>query len=162
MIEPHTLLLFFSASVVLALTPRPDNLFVMAQSAQNGRAAGMFVTLGLCTGLVGHTLAVAFGLAAVVHGSALAFTVLKTAGAVYLIYLAWQALRAGSGGEGDTNIQPLSAGALYRRGIVMNLTNPKVSLLFFRSSPIRHAVPWYCSSFSSAVFSSWQLFSYSG
>ncbi len=94
MIESNVLLAFFTTSVILALSPGPDNLFVLAQSAQNGRMAGWFVTLGLATGLIGHTIAVAFGLAAIVHSSALAFSILKYMGAAYLLYLAWQAFRA--------------------------------------------------------------------
>lgn len=135
MIDTQTLLLFFSASMLLALSPGPDNLFVLAQSAQNGRFAGFAVTLGLCTGLIGHTLAVALGLAAVVRASAMAFTLLKAAGALYLLYLAWQAWRAG-GKAGDAGQVPaLSGCSLYRRGVVMNLTNPKVSLFFLAFLP---------------------------
>lgn len=135
MIDPHTLLLFFSTSLLLAVSPGPDNLFVMAQSLQNGRAAGFSVTLGLCTGLFGHTAAVAFGLAAIIQASALAFTVLKLCGAAYLLVLAWQAFRAGDTVPGDEPVIALSSGALYMRGIVMNLTNPKVSLFFLAFLP---------------------------
>ncbi|WP_411267098.1 LysE family translocator [Chlorobaculum sp. MV4-Y] len=134
MIDLQTLLLFFPAALLLALSPGPDNLFVLAQSAQHGRPAGFAVTFGLCTGLVGHTLAVAFGLAAIVKASVLAFTVLKIAGALYLLWLAWQAWRAG-GEVGESKTPALSGIELYRRGIVMNLTNPKVSLFFLAFLP---------------------------
>ena len=106
----------------------------MAQSAQNGRRAGLFVTFGLATGLIGHTVAVAFGLAAIVHSSALAFTILTGIGAAYLLYLAWQALRATATVQQEP-VPALSMGNLYRRGIVMNLTNPKVSLFFMAFLP---------------------------
>ncbi len=135
MIDSHTLLAFFTTSLVLALSPGPDNLFVLAQSAQNGRAAGFYVTLGLSTGLIGHTVAVALGLAAIIHASLVAFTVLKFMGAAYLIYLAWQAFRAGTSSGGAEDLPPLSNGELYRRGILMNLTNPKVSLFFMAFLP---------------------------
>lgn len=135
MIDIHTMLVFFSAALLLALSPGPDNLFVLAQSAQNGRAAGFAVTFGLCTGLVGHTLAVALGLAAIVKASAMAFTVLKVAGACYLLYLAWQAWRAGAVDERSVQAPALSGSSLFRRGIVMNLTNPKVSLFFLAFLP---------------------------
>jgi len=135
MIDSQTLLVFFSTAMLLALAPGPDNLFVIAQSAQNGRAAGFAVTLGLCTGLIGHTMAVAFGLAAIVRASAMAFTILKGVGALYLLYLAWQAWRAGSVAENTEDSPALSGRALYRRGIVMNLTNPKVSLFFLAFLP---------------------------
>lgn len=135
MIDGSVMLAFFSSSALLALTPGPDNLFVMAQSAQNGRMAGLFVTLGLATGLIGHTLAVAFGLAAIVHSSALAFAILKGLGAAYLLYLAWQAFRADASTSSQERLPSLSKGSLYRRGIVMNLTNPKVSFFFMAFLP---------------------------
>lgn len=126
---------FFAASVLLALAPGPDNIFVLTQSALRGRTAGLTVTLGLCTGLLGHTTAVALGLAAVFQASALAFTVLKLIGAGYLLYLAWQAFRASSSDirpEGGCNLSPWQ---LYRRGILMNITNPKVSIFFLAFLP---------------------------
>ncbi|HEY6837463.1 MAG TPA: LysE family translocator [Geobacteraceae bacterium] len=135
MIAPDMLILFFTTSLVLAVAPGPDNLFVMTQAAQRGRSAGLFVTLGLCTGLIVHTSAVAFGLAAVFKASALAFTLLKVGGAAYLLFLAWQAFRA-SGEEGDTaEAVALERGKLYRRGIIMNVTNPKVSIFFLAFLP---------------------------
>ncbi len=135
MIDMPTLMLFFPAALLLALAPGPDNLFVLAQSAQNGRKSGFIVTLGLSTGLVGHTLAVAFGLAALIKASTVAFTLLKAVGALYLLYLAWQAWRAGAAAGDGERVQAQSAGELYRRGIVMNLTNPKVSLFFLAFLP---------------------------
>jgi threonine/homoserine/homoserine lactone efflux protein len=77
---------------------------------------------------------VALGLAAVIKSSMFAFTMLKSAGALYLLYLAWQAWRAG-GVSADPVAPDLSGGELYRRGIVMNLTNPKVSLFFLAFLP---------------------------
>lgn len=88
----ETLVAFFGVSVLLGLSPGPDNLFVLMQSAQRGWRAGMCVVLGLCGGLVVHTTAVALGLAAVFAASALAFTLLKFVGAAYLAWLAWGAL----------------------------------------------------------------------
>lgn len=126
---------FFGIAVLLALTPGPDNLFVLMQSALWGRVSGMLVVLGLCTGLIGHTAAVAVGLAAVFATSHTAFTVLKLAGAAYLVYLAWGAFRAQGGVAALAEPVRQSKGQLYRRGIVMNLTNPKVSLFFLAFLP---------------------------
>ncbi len=126
---------FFGIAILLALTPGPDNLFVLMQSAMWGRASGMLVVLGLCTGLIGHTVAVAAGLAAVFATSEAAFTVLKLAGAVYLLYLAWGAFRAQGGVADQAKPASQGKGQLYRRGIVMNLTNPKVSLFFLAFLP---------------------------
>jgi threonine/homoserine/homoserine lactone efflux protein len=135
MIPLSTAAAFFAAAVVLGLAPGPDNIFVLTQSALRGRAAGIIVTLGLCTGLVVHTLAVAVGLAAVFQASALAFAGLKMAGAAYLIYLAWQAFRASAQGVRIGEAGRLGAGPLYRRGIIMNVTNPKVSIFFLAFLP---------------------------
>lgn len=135
MIPINVLLLFFTTAVLLGLSPGPDNLFVLAQAAQRGRGAGLLVTLGLCTGLVVHTSAVAFGLAAVFKASMPAFTLLKFAGAAYLLYLAWQAFRAGDGTGETAVVNGPERGRLYRRGIIMNLTNPKVSVFFLAFLP---------------------------
>jgi threonine/homoserine/homoserine lactone efflux protein len=135
MIEFEILLTFFTASVLLGLAPGPDNIFVLTQSALRGRSAGIAVMFGLCTGLIGHSLAVAFGVAVIFQTSALAFTILKYVGAGYLVYLAWQAFRAAAEkidapGNGDANYWKL-----YRRGIIMNITNPKVSIFFLAFLP---------------------------
>ncbi len=135
MIDCNTLALFITASVLLALAPGPDNIFVLTQSIIMGRGAGMIITLGLCTGLVAHTTIVALGVAALFQSSLIAFNVLKYIGAAYLLYLAWRAFFAR--GEGvDVEGKPLpGAWSLYRRGIFMNVTNPKVSLFFMAFLP---------------------------
>jgi threonine/homoserine/homoserine lactone efflux protein len=125
----------FLTAVLLALVPGPDNLFVLTQSVLLGRWAGLMATLGFCSGLIVHTLGVALGVAALLQQSELAFTLLKLGGAGYLLYLAWRFTRAtvidaGAGGA----ITP-SPWMLYRRGIIMNVTNPKVSLFFLAFLP---------------------------
>lgn len=135
MIPFESIAVFFAASVALALAPGPDNIYVLTQSAIQGRAAGLFVTLGLCTGLLVHTAAVSLGVAAVFATSAVAFNLLKTIGAAYLAYLAWQAFKAGA-----SDIQPdkntvISSRRLYVRGVVMNVTNPKVAIFFLAFLP---------------------------
>lgn len=126
---------FFLASVLLALAPGPDNIFVLTQSAIQGRLAGFLVTLGLCTGLLVHTTAVSLGVAVIFQTSELAFTGLKLVGAGYLLYLAWQAFRASASAIDDRAKKPLSRWQLYRRGIIMNVTNPKVSIFFLAFLP---------------------------
>lgn len=136
------LLAFFGVAVLLALSPGPDNLFVLVQSVQRGWRVGMCVVLGLCLGIVVHTTAVALGLAAVFAASSAAFTVLKWCGAAYLAWLAWGALRA----PASTSAAPQVAGQLpplpwrealrmVGRGVVMNLTNPKVLIFFLAFLP---------------------------
>jgi threonine/homoserine/homoserine lactone efflux protein len=130
-----TSLLFLGAALLLAIAPGPDNLFVLVLSASQGRKAGLLVVLGLCTGLVVHTAAVTLGLAAVFAASAIAFTVLKLVGAVYLTYLAWQAWRAPVAATAGGRPPAAPAHHLYGRGVVMNLTNPKVVLFFLAFLP---------------------------
>jgi threonine/homoserine/homoserine lactone efflux protein len=117
------------------MAPGPDNIFVLTQSALRGRLPGLMVVIGLCTGLLVHTFAVACGVAVIFQVSAVAFTLLKLLGAGYLVYLAWQAFRASAGPlpTGETETVPL--GRLYLRGIVMNVTNPKVSIFFLAFLP---------------------------
>ena len=135
MIATDTAVLFISASVLLALAPGPDNIFVLTQSMLRGAVAGLLVTLGLCTGLLVHTTAVAFGVAVIFQTSALAFTVLKLTGAAYLLYLSWLAFRAGSSGIDSADKPALNHWGLYKRGIIMNITNPKVSIFFLAFLP---------------------------
>lgn len=126
---------FFFTSLLLALSPGPDNLFVLTQSALHGRTAGLMVTLGLCTGLVVHTTAVALGVAVVFQASAVAFTILKLSGAAYLLYLSVQAFRSSASVLKKDNDGQLSRFKLYRRGVIMNITNPKVSIFFLAFLP---------------------------
>lgn len=133
--SPETLITFTVASVLLSLAPGPDNIFVLMQSALHGVRAGILVTLGLCTGLVVHTALVAAGVAAIFMVNVYAFTVLKLVGAAYLLYLAYGAWRAAAEALPADRLPRLSAGQLYRRGIVMNLTNPKVAIFFLAFLP---------------------------
>ena len=143
MLTPDAMMAFFVAALLLGIAPGPDNIFVLTQSALFGAGAGMVTTLGLVTGLCVHTTAVALGVAAIFQTSALAFTLLKTAGAGYLLWLAWLSFRAGASTAKIAQGQdggPVGAAfpgymALYRRGIVMNVTNPKVSLFFLAFLP---------------------------
>ncbi|MFG5778941.1 LysE family translocator [Comamonas sp. J-3] len=142
----QSLIAFFGVAVLLALSPGPDNLFVLMQSVQRGWRVGIAVVVGLCLGVVVHTTAVALGLAAVFAASSVAFTVLKWCGAAYLAYLAWGAWRAPVSSEnsddkaGSTGAQHPQASsqelvAMVRRGVVMNLTNPKVLIFFLAFLP---------------------------
>ena len=135
MLTHHTALTFFAVSLALGFTPGPDNIAVLMQSATHGRRAGLFITLGLCGGLVVHTLAVALGLAAVFAASATAFAVLKVLGATYLAYLAWGAFRAPVSHVALGSRPAATPFRMFTRGIVMNLTNPKVVFFFLALLP---------------------------
>ena len=117
MLSFETTCAFFVASLLMAMTPGPDVIIVLTQSSLYGMRAGVLTTLGLMTGLLGHTLAVALGVA-----------VLKFAGAAYLLYLAWLSFRSGTSKASLQKAQFPGYGTLYRRGVIMNITNPKVTL----------------------------------
>lgn len=125
---------YFIACCVLAIVPGPDNIFVLTQSALHGKKAGLLVVLGLCTGLLGHTAAVSFGVAVIFQTSQIAYFGLKIIGAAYLVYLAWGAFRAGASDLSHEGLS-LTARQLYFRGIVMNITNPKVLIFFLAFLP---------------------------
>ena len=135
MIPFETVAIFFAASVALALAPGPDNIFVLTQSALHGRRAGLLVTIGLCTGLLVHTAAVSLGVAAIFQTSIIAFNILKIVGAMYLLYLAWQAFRAGAANLDEKGKPGMSWRKLYSRGVIMNITNPKVAIFFLAFLP---------------------------
>lgn len=135
MIPSETMTAFFAASLLLALVPGPDNLFVLTQSALSGKGAGLVVMLGLCTGLIVHTVAVALGVAVIFQTSAVAFSILKMFGAAYLLYLAWQAFQTSTNNLYKEKSSEPRFGELYRRGIIMNITNPKVSIFFLAFLP---------------------------
>jgi len=131
-----TLLCFLGASAALTLAPGPDNTFIVAQGISRGRKAAIISALGMCSGISVHTTAAALGISAALYSSALAFTILKYAGAAYLLFLAYRSIKepalpqASSGMEG---VVPW--GALFRRGFMMNVVNPKVGLFFLAFLP---------------------------
>lgn len=130
----YQLMSFLLASVVLTLLPGPDILFVVAQSISGGWRKGVSVAVGLCSGLVVHTSAVALGVAAILSKSASGLLIVKVAGAAYLLYLAYK-----SWGENGVELTKVNEGAGYFRlvriGFVMNVLNPKVLLFFLAFLP---------------------------
>ncbi len=140
--------LFVAASAALAAAPGPDNLYTLSQSALHGRRAGFVFILGLCTGLQVHIAALALGVAALLAAWPLGFHLLRILGAAYLLYLAWQAWYASAPPAVAEATRPTAAQppkqrrpnwallrSLYRRGIIMNLSNPKVGLFFLAFLP---------------------------
>ena len=163
---PDAVLPFLLASALLSLVPGPDNIFVLMQSALYGRRAGLVITLGLCSGLVVHTLAVALGVASLFIVSAVAFSVLKFVGAGYLLYLAWLSFRATAVTLDATVVSAApSLMALYRRGIIMNLSNPKVAIFFLAflpqfTSPSDTALSWQLTGLGLLfILIAWVIFS---
>ncbi|MFJ8234934.1 LysE family translocator [Ureibacillus sp. NPDC094379] len=126
---------FLSAAIVLTLMPGPDNLFTLAQSMAKGKSAGIYTTLGLCTGLLVHITAATIGISAVIYQSVFAFTVVKYVGAAYLLFLAYKSFREKDSSFNLNHHDNLDYSSLYKKGIIMNLLNPKVSLFFLAFFP---------------------------
>ncbi len=130
-----TFLTFLGASVALTVAPGPDNIFVVTQGITRGRRPAIVTALGMCSGISVHTLLAAFGISAVFYSSLIAFTVVKYAGAAYLLYLAYGALKERSAPAPLSPGDDRSGPALFKRGFIMNVLNPKVALFFLAFLP---------------------------
>ncbi len=128
------LLTFALASFALNVTPGADMAFVAATSARSGTRSGVAAALGVGAGSLVHLAAAVVGLSALIASSQTAFTVLKWAGAAYLIYIAVSMLRGGPS-QAKVSDPPRSAGALFRSGALVNVMNPKVGLFFIAFLP---------------------------
>ena len=148
---------FFIAAIVIGIAPGPDNLFVLAQSATYGARAGFCVILGLCTGIALQTCLLVAGVSALIAASPTAFFVMQCLGAAYLLYLAYKSFQVRAGvvqldesgetrDESDAGSEMRSANVgaegaglplyrLYLRGIIMNMTNPKVIIFILSLIP---------------------------
>lgn len=133
--EAEIVLTFCTAAFFLALAPGPDNLFVLSQSALFGIRAGLWVTLGLCSGLIFHTLAVVLGVAAILKANPSAMSILQLSGALYLLHLARLSFLSDQSNHSSGASQQMSFKQLYLRGLIMNITNPKVTMFFLAFLP---------------------------
>ena len=122
-------------SFLLALSPGPDNIYVLSQSLSNGFKSGLAVTLGLISGCIVHTSLLAFGLSALIVASENTLWGIKVVGALYLIYLAWKVFKR----SGEVLLNPVEGTKryteLYKTGVIMNLVNPKVLIFFLAFFP---------------------------
>ena len=134
----HSLPLFIVSCIMLNLTPGQDTMYIIGRSLTQGRKAGVLSVLGIMTGVLAHTLLAAFGLSAVLASSAIAFSVVKYAGAAYLIWIGIGYLRSRNRG-GDSieagSLEELQPGGIFRQGVLTNVLNPKVSLFFLSFLP---------------------------
>jgi threonine/homoserine/homoserine lactone efflux protein len=137
MIPDTSILLTYSiASVLLFITPGPDMSLFLARTITNGRAAGIASVLGANLGCIVHTLLAAFGVSALVAASHTGFLVLKIVGALYLLWLAFDAIRNGSSLNVSTQEKrTVSTVNSFLMGVTVNLTNPKVVLFFITFLP---------------------------
>jgi threonine/homoserine/homoserine lactone efflux protein len=127
---------FSMATAVLAISPGPDNIFVLIQSITNGRKFGLAVVAGLMTGCLVHTTLLAFGVSAIIKNNPTVFTIIKIFGAVYLLYLAISVYRGGDSiSINIENKQVKSLSSLFRQGFIMNVLNPKVTIFFLAFFP---------------------------
>lgn len=128
--------LFVGAALVLLLIPGPAVLYIVTRSAEQGRIAGFVSDLGIHTATLVHVLAAALGLSALLASSALAFSIVKYAGAAYLIWLGLRKIfgRAESP-QADGALARHSYARLFRDGFIVNLLNPKTALFFFAFLP---------------------------
>lgn len=135
MVPLDHLVAFVVASTVLVVIPGPSVLFVLGRSIAHGRRAGVLSVLGNALGTVPAVLAVAFGVGALVAASAVAFTVLKLAGAAYLVWLGVQAVRHRHDHTAVSAAETTSTGRLLRQGFVVGATNPKTIAFFVAVLP---------------------------
>lgn len=132
MIDPA----FLAASVLLTVSPGPDNLFILAQGMTHGRRTALPVAWGMCCGISVHAAAATVGIAALLRGSPTVFALIRMAGAAYLLWVAvglWREATRIPAPCGDELAQP--GARLFLRGFLMNVLNPKVALFFLAFFP---------------------------
>lgn len=128
--------LFALTTLVLVLTPGPNMVYCLSRALSQGRGAGLVSLSGVLLGFVAHLLAATLGLTAVLTAVPFAFDALRIAGAAYLLWLAWDALRPGGSGPFAPRVLPQdSPGRLFRMGLLTNLLNPKVAIFYLSFFP---------------------------
>lgn len=159
MISLHDLMLFIGAALVLVLTPGPNMIYVVSRSICQGRTAGVISLLGVMAGFAVHMTATAIGLTALFMAVPFGYEVLKWAGIIYLLYIAWQAVKPGSRALFEpTVLPPDSPRKLFLMGFLTNLLNPKVAIFYLSLIP-QFIRPEHGSIFAqSMIYSSIQIF----
>ncbi|MFY0604616.1 MAG: LysE family translocator [Flavobacteriaceae bacterium] len=132
----ETLISFVLATAALAISPGPDNIFVLTQSIVNGKKYGIATVLGLMTGCIIHTSLVAFGISAIIKQNENLFFIIKLFGAVYLLYLAFLVFKSDAKISISTdNVKKATTAQLFKTGFFMNVLNPKVTIFFLAFFP---------------------------
>ncbi len=128
--------LFLSVSILVNLSPGPDMLYTAARSLSQGTRAGIFSALGIFTGCLFHTTAAIFGLSKIIEESFLLFSIIKYAGAAYLIYLGLRSFFRKKKNEAALSaLSTMSYRKIFMQGMVTNLLNPKVAIFFLSFLP---------------------------
>ena len=135
MFDQTSLMIFIAAAVALLLTPGPAVLYIIARSLEQGRMAGIVSTLGIALASVTHVFFAALGLSALLMQSALAFTIVKYLGAVYLIYLGIRTLLSKAKAGPVSTVETKSLSRIFSQGFIVNLLNPKTALFFLAFLP---------------------------
>tara|TARA_B110000908_G_C10130379_1_gene391902 strand:- start:50 stop:664 length:615 start_codon:yes stop_codon:yes gene_type:complete len=131
----ESLISFSIATLFLALSPGPDNLYVIAQSLANGPKSGIATTIGLISGCIVHTTLLAFGVSAIIAASETLFYGLKVMGACYLLFLAYNVFRSNAHVDLKDKASKKSYSQLFKQGVIMNLVNPKILIFFLAFFP---------------------------
>ncbi len=127
---------FVTATLALAFSPGPDNIFVLTLSLANGSKKGLSVVAGLMTGCIIHTTLVAFGVSAIIRENDSLFLVIKLLGVAYLLYLTFLVFKSGEKIELDgSNNGKQDMFSLFKKGFWMNVLNPKVTIFFLAFFP---------------------------
>jgi threonine/homoserine/homoserine lactone efflux protein len=129
---------YVAAVLVITFTPGPDMTLFLGKAVRQGRAAGMAAMFGATTGILIHTTLVALGLSALLAASATAFLILKVVGALYLFWLAVEAIRHGSALNLEPGLSRRGGETLFRawgKGLAVNLLNPKIIMFFVTFLP---------------------------
>ena len=135
MIDPSKYILFVGVSWALIITPGPDMIYVITRGVTQGRKAGILSAVGVICGILVHTTAAALGLTLILQTSALAFLIVKTLGAAYLIYLGIKAWREKSTFHLPTSTSNVSSRRVFWQGVLSNVLNPKVAIFFLAFLP---------------------------
>ncbi len=131
----ENLISFSIASVLLALSPGPDNIYVIAQSLANGTKSGIAIAVGLVSGCIVHTTLLAFGFSTIITSSETVFYSIKIFGALYLFYLAYKVFVSDSTISLTDKAPKKSNFQLFKQGAIMNVINPKVMIFFLAFFP---------------------------
>ncbi len=135
MVDRPTLIAFTLVALIMVVSPGPNQIYLISRSVCQGRGAGLLSLLGIATGFVIYMLCVAFGFARILTSHPAAFTVIRTCGALYLAYLAWQAVKKGASGMAIRELPPNSPSRLFWMGLTTNLLNPKAAALYLTLLP---------------------------